>query len=162
MEDQSRSRIDHRRIAGSRISDMPYDQMLAQRVRDALTEKGIEFEAKPIMGMLCFMVNGTLCAGILDQHLIVRIDPGDEPAALAKPNCKPMYFTGRPMKDFMFIDPDGTCSREQVLEWLEFALKVSHKENGSKRQLPSNVNGVSKEELPKRSNNSEPGHSAGC
>src|SRR6266498_3287625 len=132
---------------------MPYDQFLANRVREIFTEMGINFEAKLIMGILCFRVDGTMCAGILDQQLIVRIDPANETTALAKPNCKPMYFTGRPMKDFMFIDPNGTRSREQILEWLEFALKVNREQTASKRQPLLNGEGVRKEELPRRSNN---------
>jgi TfoX/Sxy family transcriptional regulator of competence genes len=132
----------------ARIPAMPYDQILAERIREALREKGIEFEAKPIMGMLCFMVNGTLCAGVLDRQLIVRIDPANEHIFHAKPGCKPMYFTGRLMKDFMFIDSDGTHSREQILEWLEFALKVVREQSGSKRQRPLDCGSVPKDELP--------------
>jgi TfoX/Sxy family transcriptional regulator of competence genes len=135
---------------------MPYDHFLANRIRETFTEMGIKFEAKLIMGILCFMVDGTMCAGILDQQLIVRIDPTDESAALAKPNCKPMYFTGRPMKDFMFIDPNGTRSREQVLEWLEFALKGNREQTASKRRRASETNGVGRKGLPRDSTNSDP------
>jgi TfoX/Sxy family transcriptional regulator of competence genes len=135
---------------------MPYDYSLAKRIREAFAEMGIEFEAKTVMGILCFMVNGTMCAGLLDQRLIIRIDPTDESAAHAKPGCKPMYFTGRLMKDFMFIDANGTGSREQLLEWLEFALKSNREENASKEQCSGEREGVRKEELPERSNNADP------
>jgi len=105
---------------------MPYDHFLAECIREMFAERGIEFEAKPMMGMLCFLVNGRMCIGILDRRLIVRINPADKPAALIKPGCKPMYFIGRTMNDFMFIDPEGTRSHEQLLEWVEFALKCNH------------------------------------
>jgi TfoX/Sxy family transcriptional regulator of competence genes len=141
---------------------MPHDPILANRIREVLTEMGVEFEAKLIMGILCFRVNGTMCAGVLDQQLIVRIDPADESTALAKPNCKPMYFTGRPMKDFMFIDPNGTRTREQVLEWLEFALKVNREQSASGRRRTAEAEAVGQEELPERSSNSEPGRSSAC
>jgi TfoX/Sxy family transcriptional regulator of competence genes len=104
---------------------MPYDHFLAECIREVFGELRIEFEAKPMMGILCFMVNGRMCVGILDQRLIVRIDPDDKAAALNKPGCKPMYFIGRSMNDFMFIDPQGTRSHEQLLEWVEFALKCN-------------------------------------
>jgi len=113
---------------------MPYNHFLAECIREILTEKGIVCEAKPMMGILCFMVNGRMCLGVLDQRLIVRINPIDEPLALAKPGCKPMYFIGRLMNEFMFIDPNGTRSREQLLEWVEFALKYNREQDASKNR----------------------------
>ena len=135
---------------------MPYDHSLAERIGEAFAEKGIEFEAKPIMGILCFMVNGRMCAGLLGQRLIIRIDPADEAVVHAKPGCKPMYFTGRPMKEFKFIDSNGTGSREQLLEWLEFALRSNREEQASKGQRVQGGESVHNEELPDRLSNADP------
>jgi TfoX/Sxy family transcriptional regulator of competence genes len=135
---------------------MPYDHFLAECIRDIFTEMGINCEVKPMMGILCFMVNGRMCVGILDQRLIIRINPADEPVALAKPGCKPMYFTGRLMNDFMFIDPNGTRSREQLLEWVEFALKCNREQNESTCRGISEEPPLRKTRPPRKSNNPDP------
>ena len=44
------------------------------------------------------MVNGKMCLGVIDARLMVRLDPSTEVESLKRPGCKPMDFTGRPMK----------------------------------------------------------------
>jgi TfoX/Sxy family transcriptional regulator of competence genes len=113
---------------------MPYDQNLADRVSRALTAKGIAFESKAMMGGLCFMVGGKMCVGIVDERLMARIDPAAEVDALAKPGCKPMDFTGRPMKGFVFIAPAGTRTAAQLRHWLTLALDFNPRAKASKKR----------------------------
>mgnify|MGYP001409817846 CR=1 FL=1 len=77
---------------------MAYDSSIADRVCDHLTSRRVSFEIKAMMGGLCFMVNGKMCLGVIDARLMVRLDPSTEVESLKRPGCKPMDFTGRPMK----------------------------------------------------------------
>ena len=53
---------------------MPYDEKLAERVREHLSEHR-KVEEKKMMGGLTFMVNSKMCVGILNDDLMVRIAP---------------------------------------------------------------------------------------
>lgn len=113
---------------------MPYDQSLANRVSRAFEQKSVAFEPKPMMGGLCFMVDGKMCVGVADERLMARIDPAAEADALTKPGCKPMDFTGRPMKGFVFIESAGTRSAAQLAAWLNLALEFNPKAKSSKKR----------------------------
>jgi TfoX/Sxy family transcriptional regulator of competence genes len=82
---------------------MAYDSALADRVTDLLTARRVSFETKSMMGGLCFMVDGKMCVGVEKSRLMVRLDPAVEGEALKQRGCRPMDFTGRPMK--------GVCLR---------------------------------------------------
>ncbi len=60
------------------------------------------------------MVDGKRCGGVEKDRLMVRLDPAVEAAALARPGCQPMDFTGRPMKGYVFVHPEGCESEAQL------------------------------------------------
>ena len=116
------------------LSTMPYDQALADRVTDALTARRVSFHVKNMFGGLCFMVNDKMCLGILDTRLMVRLDPAEETAALKRKGCKPMDFTGRPMKGYVFVDTAGHETEAQLKHWLDLALAFNPKAKASKKR----------------------------
>jgi TfoX/Sxy family transcriptional regulator of competence genes len=115
---------------------MPYAQKLADRVRRVLGKQEVAFEAKPMMGGLCFMVGGKMCVGIVDERLMLRIDPAIETEALKKLGCKPMDFTGRLMKGFVFVEPVSTSTAAELSAWLRLALDFNPRATASKKRPP--------------------------
>ena len=111
---------------------MAYDEKLAQRVRESLPRRGVE--EKKMMGGLTFMVNGKMCVGILKDDLMARIDPEIYQEALQKTGCREMNFTGRPMKGFVFINPQGTNARQDLDYWVNLALNFNSKAKASKKR----------------------------
>jgi TfoX N-terminal domain len=85
---------------------MAYDQMLAARVRALLSDQD-DVRERPMFGGLTFMLAGHMCCGINGDELIVRLAPGDAEAAAAQPHARPMDLTGRPMRGFVTIRPQG-------------------------------------------------------
>jgi TfoX/Sxy family transcriptional regulator of competence genes len=83
-----------------------YDENLAARVRALLAGRTDVGERK-MFGGLTFMVSGQMCCGVNGDELIVRLDPGHEDKALARPHARPMDFTGRPMRGFVTVRPEG-------------------------------------------------------
>ncbi|MGB5287742.1 MAG: TfoX/Sxy family protein [Ignavibacteriaceae bacterium] len=112
---------------------MAYDEILANRIRQILTPKR-KVEEKKMMGGLTFMVNDKMCVGILEDNLMARIDPDIYETVLKKKGCREMDFTGRPMKGFVFIDPDGTKKKKDLDYWLRLALEYNKKAKPSKRK----------------------------
>jgi len=109
---------------------MSYDEELAMRVRRALAGQR-RVEEKKMMGGLTFMVNGKMCVGILNDDLMARIDPAVHDEALQKKGCREMDFTGRPMKGFVFVGPDGTTN--DLGYWIKLALDFNARAKASKK-----------------------------
>lgn len=112
---------------------MPYDQHLAERVRRRLAEQP-SVEEKRMMGGLTFMVNSKMCVGILNNDLMVRIDPAIHDEALTMRGCREMDFTGRPMKGFVFVDPTGTHLEKDLARWIDLGLTFNARAKASKRK----------------------------
>ena len=60
-----------------------------------------------MFGGLAFMLNGHMCCGIVGDDLVVRTGLDRFEAALFRPHPRPMDFTGRPMRGFVYVSPPG-------------------------------------------------------
>ena len=85
---------------------MAYDEGLAQRLREYFEGKGNVVEKK-MFGGIAFMVDEKMCVGVSRDHLMARVGKEQEEKALKMPHTKPMDFTGRPMKGFIYVEPKG-------------------------------------------------------
>lgn len=112
---------------------MAYDEPLANRVRTILKRQK-KVEEKKMMGGLTFMVNGKMCVGVLQDDLMARVDPQVYELALQKKGCREMNFTGKPMKGFVFIGPEGTERKVDLDYWLDLALDFNKKAKASKKK----------------------------
>jgi len=101
---------------------MAYDESLGHRVQQFLDAKQIKYESKRMMGGLCFMVNGKMCVGVEKNRLMARVGPDAYDDALKRKGCRPMDFTGRPMRGFVFVEPEGLASSKELAFWLDLAL----------------------------------------
>lgn len=101
---------------------MVYDELLEQRVRQFFATKQIQHEAKRMMGGLCFMVKGKMCVGVEKDRLMARIGPEAYEDSLTRKGCRPMDFTGRPMRGFVFVELERLKSDKDLTFWLELAL----------------------------------------
>ena len=101
---------------------MVYSRSLADRVRaQTQTLRGIT--EKRMFGGLVFMLYGNMLVGIWQNSLIVRLGPEQAPAALKQPNVREFDVTGRPMKGWIMVDPDGLESDRELKAWLERAAE---------------------------------------
>ena len=96
---------------------MPYNDGLANRVRAALGSLSGLTE-KEMFGGLAFMLNGNMCVGVNNDDLMVRVGSAEHETLIALPHARPMDFTGRPMKGFVFVGLEGTEKAESLKEWV--------------------------------------------
>jgi hypothetical protein len=75
-----------------------------------------------MFGGLCFTVAGHMCCGVAGKDLVVRVGPARLLEALAEPHARPMDFTGRPLKGFVFIGPGGCRRPADLAKWIRRAL----------------------------------------
>jgi hypothetical protein len=113
---------------------MAYDEYLAERVRRMFAERHVLFDEKRMMGGLCFMVDGKMCIGVEKDHLMARIDPAVYDEALTKKGCAAMDFTGRPMRGFVFVIPEGLSSNADLAAWIDLALDFNPRAVASKKK----------------------------
>lgn len=97
---------------------MAYDETVAERIRKLLAKQKSLGERK-MFGGLAFMVNGHMAVGVNKDNLMVRVGPDAHADALAQPHARPMDFTGRPMKGFVFVDPPGYASDDSLAAWVD-------------------------------------------
>ena len=98
---------------------MPYDELLADRIRNTLADKRVEAREMKMMGGLCFMVDEKMCVGIVKNNLMARIGVEAYEGALGKKGVQPMDFTGRPMKGYVFVDPEGVNMDDDLAYWVQ-------------------------------------------
>jgi TfoX/Sxy family transcriptional regulator of competence genes len=96
---------------------MAYDEGLAQRIRGVFTDREDVIEKK-MFGGLAFMVRGHMCCGVSGDDLMLRVGPDQYNEALAQPHARPMDFTGRPMKGFVYVDQAGLDSDDDLEAWI--------------------------------------------
>jgi hypothetical protein len=96
---------------------MAYDVALAARVRKVLAPRA-DLVEKHMFGGVCFMVRGHMCCGVADASLMVRLDPAEADALADEPHVRPMDFTGRPMRGFLFVDAEGLASPAALRAWV--------------------------------------------
>ena len=107
---------------------MAFNEYLADRVDQLLQEHKANYYSKKMMGGLVFMVEEKMCCGLLYDKkrevdlLMLRIGEEAYPEAIKREGCHPMDFTGRPMKGYVFVDPDGFDLDEQLEYWVQLAL----------------------------------------
>ena len=97
---------------------MAYSEDLAARVREAIGVRDGLTEKK-MFGGLGFMLNGNMCCGVVSDDLMVRVGAESHDNALTLPYARPMDFTGRPMKGFVFVDHTGIQADAELKQWLE-------------------------------------------
>jgi hypothetical protein len=96
---------------------MAYDEILADRIRKALDgQRG--WSERRMFGGLAFLRNGRMCCGIAGRRLMVRVGPEAYERTLSVPHVRPMDFTGRPLRGFVYVDPEGTKTLVAVRKWI--------------------------------------------
>ncbi len=85
---------------------MAFSRALEQKMDD-LSANWAGLTKKPMFGGIAYLVNGNMVCGPNKDLLVVRCNPELEAELLAKPYARPMDFTSKPMRGWVFIEPDG-------------------------------------------------------
>lgn len=112
---------------------MAYSEKMADRIREALVgQKNIE--EKKMFGGLCFMVNDKMCIGVNQDEIMCRIDPDVYDEAVERNGARPMDFTGRPMKGYVFVSENGIKKKSDFDYWIQLCLDFNKKAKASKKK----------------------------
>lgn len=100
---------------------MAYDEQLATRVRDLLADTP-GFAEQKMFGGLCVTVFGNMCCGVLNDELVLRVDPETAQRLLSEPHVRPMDFTGRPLKGFLYVGSDALKKKSEIRRYVSLSL----------------------------------------
>ena len=103
---------------------MAYDEQLAERVRRAIGEQSDITERK-MFGGLTFLRDGRMCCGIVGQDLMVRVTEAEMPAVMRQRHVRPMDFTGKPLRGFVFVAPQGFSTAATLKAWIARGLRFA-------------------------------------
>lgn len=101
---------------------MAYDDGLADRIRTILFAERDDVTERKMFGGICFMAGGHMCVGVIGEDLMGRLGEDAADAALDEPHTRPMDFTGRPMRNMVYVEPAGTATDAALRDWIHRAL----------------------------------------
>ncbi len=100
---------------------MPYDELLAIRVRAAISPlPGLK--EKKMFGGVCYLVNGNMACGVYKDDLIVRVGKEKFQEALSRPHTKLFDITGKALKGWVMVEPQGCATQPDLKAWVEQGL----------------------------------------
>ena len=102
---------------------MAYNEATAMRIREQLKLFPETFTEKKMFGGLSFLYEGKMTVGIVKEDLAVRVEVSKIGAELEKETVRPMDFTKRPMKEFIYVSPQGFQSESDLLHYIKLGLE---------------------------------------
>lgn len=96
------------------------------------------------MGGLCFKVDDKMLCGIHidkkygDSLLMARIGENAYNKELEKKHCLPMDFTGKPMRGYIFVTPDGFDTENDLSYYINLCLAFNPLAKASKSKKKKN------------------------
>jgi TfoX/Sxy family transcriptional regulator of competence genes len=98
---------------------MPYDEDLVHRLRELLADEDATTEKK-MFGGFAFLLHGHMSVSASRTGgLLVRIDPAETDAALARPHVALMKMGGRTMEGWIIVAPDGLKTKRELAAWVK-------------------------------------------
>src|SRR3954462_6976587 len=101
---------------------MAFDENLAARIRKSLARKN-GVEEKKMFGGIGFLLNGNMLVGVWKDSLIVRLGPGEGEEALRVPHVSEFNITGRAMKGWVLVAPEGVEGDDELSGWVQRSVK---------------------------------------
>ncbi len=103
---------------------MAYDEGLAQRLRDALMDETGLTERR-MFGGVAYMLDGNMAVGVSGDELMVRVGLDRFDEAVARPHARIFDLSGRPMKGWVLVAPEGTVDDANLADWIELGVSFA-------------------------------------
>ena len=97
-----------------------YDEELADRIREVLSDLGVDgVREQKMFGGLAFLVGGHMAvAASREGGVLLNIDSAETGSLLGKPHTRPMVMRGRQIAGWLRVDPEGVRSKRQLASWV--------------------------------------------
>ncbi len=103
---------------------MPYDEKLANRIRELIGSDSDLTEQK-MFGGLAFLIGGNMAVAASGQGgILVLVDPDESDTLVESTNARLMEMRGRSMRGWVRVDSEELGTKRQLAKWVE--LGVAH------------------------------------
>ncbi len=102
---------------------MAFDEQLALRLRAALKPFENEITEKKMFGGTCFLLHGKMTVGIVKDQLMVRVLSGAYEEVLKEEYVKEMDFTGKPLKEFVYVSQEAIPTEFELMRWINYGIE---------------------------------------
>lgn len=109
----------------------PNSEILVKRIQAAIEPWNNSISMKKMFGGTCFLYNGKMCVGETKERLMVRIVSEKMESVLTMPHIEPMDFTGRAMKEFVFVNEKGIVTEEELQFFIELGIEHAIRKSNS-------------------------------
>lgn len=99
---------------------MAYDQELAERINRAIRDER-DYVQKKMFGGIGYLLNGNMSVGIWKKSLIARIGLEAYEKALEEPHVQEFNITGRAMRGWVMVAPEGLSTERDLKKWIKRA-----------------------------------------
>ena len=101
------------------IAAVAYDEELASRIRELIGGESGLTEQK-MFGGLAFLIGGNMAIAASGQGgVLVRVDPAQSDALVAKTTARLMEMRGRQMQGWLRVDSQDVRTKRQLAKWVE-------------------------------------------
>jgi TfoX/Sxy family transcriptional regulator of competence genes len=111
---------------------MPFNEKLADRLREALAELP-DVEEKKMFRGVTFMVNGKMCVSVSRDELMCRIDPLIQNEALKRKDSRAVIMKGKAMPGWIKVGEEGIKNRKDFEYWINLSLAFNKNAKSSKK-----------------------------
>ena len=73
-----------------------------------------------MFGGVCFLLRGNMLCGTGKADFMFRVGREQDAEALSRKGARPMDFTGKIMKGFVWVDP-ASCDSRALARWIALA-----------------------------------------
>jgi TfoX/Sxy family transcriptional regulator of competence genes len=95
-----------------------YDEDLANRVRELIAGES-DVTEKKMFGGLAFLIGGNMSVSVSGRGgLMLRVEPSETDALVAKPHASRMVMRGREMDGWIRVDIEGVKTKRQLERWV--------------------------------------------
>ena len=95
---------------------MAYDEGVAQRVRELISDQP-GYEEKKMFGGIGFLIHGNMACGVIRDDLIIRVGGEKYTDALLKPHVELFDITGREMTGCVIVKEPGYRTDQDLEDW---------------------------------------------
>ncbi|MGZ4184187.1 MAG: TfoX/Sxy family protein [Solirubrobacteraceae bacterium] len=104
---------------------MAYEEDLANRIRELLAHEP-EVVEKKMFGGLAFLIGGNMSVSARGQGgILLRCDPGQAEALVAKPHAARFEMRGRAMDGWLRVDSEGLGTKRELKRWVDVGVKYA-------------------------------------
>ena len=99
---------------------MAYNLEVDDRIRETIKDWS-GTDAKKMFGGICHMINGNIMCGVYKDFLILRLGVENAAVALKREHVRPFDITGRAMRGWVMVAPEGFEAKADLRRWLDQA-----------------------------------------